>query len=228
MLAMTVRVMPHCWRARLDLPRGVTEMDPSSMVMVTSSVAVKLLASLGPLISMVCPESVAETPSGRATGCLPIRDMSGPPSKYRAEHFAADIGGARGCIRHHTLGGGDNRHTETLADLRDVLDAHVDAAAGGRDPGHLANDGRALVILEADLDAGMPVGPRHHLVAADVAFGLQHLEHALAQLGGRGDDGGLAAHLPVADPGEHIADRIVHISALLTSSTSRRRATARQ
>src|SRR6056297_3753015 len=158
MLAMTVRVMPHCWRARLDLPRGVTEMDPSPMVMVTSSVAVKVLASFGPLTSMVWPESVAVTPSGRATGCLPIRDMSGPPSKYRAEHFAADIGGARGCIRHHTLGGGDNRHTEALADLRNVLDAHVDAAARLGDPFHLMDDGRTLEILEADFQFRVSLG----------------------------------------------------------------------
>jgi hypothetical protein len=58
------------------------------------------------------------------------------------------------------------------------------------------------------------------LVTPDEAFRLQHVEHAAAQLGGRCADARLAAHLRVADAGQHIAEGIVdaHI-ALLTSST---------
>jgi hypothetical protein len=74
-----VRDMPHCWRARLDLPRGSTVTALSATASVTSSVAVKLRAPLGPFTSMVWPETEADTPDGSSTGRLPIRDICHSP-----------------------------------------------------------------------------------------------------------------------------------------------------
>jgi hypothetical protein len=117
-----VRDMPHCWRARLDLPRGVTVTVLSATASVTSSVAVKLRAPLGPFTSMVWPETEADTPDGSSTGFFRY-ETSSPPSEHGAEHFAADIGRRAPRIRHHALGRRDDRHAQALTDLRDVLDA---------------------------------------------------------------------------------------------------------
>src|SRR5581483_9659429 len=61
-----------------------------------------------------------------------------------------------------------------------------------------------------------------HRVGADVALGLEHFEHALAQLRVRARHLALVAHLRVADARQQIAERIVHghRATLLTSSTS--------
>src|SRR5690606_14097262 len=103
----------------------------------------------------------------------------------------------------------------------DVLDAGIDAAAWRRDALDLADHRRALEVLQADFQLRLATGRRNLLVAADVAFVLQDVEHPGAQLGSRRADGGFATHLRVADAGQHIAERIVHrhTSVLLTSST---------
>src|SRR5690606_2304426 len=44
--------------------------------------------------------------------------------------------------------------------------------------------------------------------AADIAFGLEDIEDAAAHRGGRRHDGVAAAQLRVADPGQHVPDRI--------------------
>ena len=70
--------MPHCWRARFEVPRGFTVTAPSSTAIVTSSVAVNARVPFGPFTSTVCPETVAVTPPGRSTGFLPMRDIAPP------------------------------------------------------------------------------------------------------------------------------------------------------
>src|SRR5919112_5341916 len=118
------RDIPHCWRARFDAPRGVTVTAPLSCAMVTSSVALKDSVPFGPFTAMVWPSIVALTPDGSGTGFLPIRDMEAS-SEHGAEHFAANVGGACMRIGHHAPGGRDDGDAETLAHLRQVLDAHV-------------------------------------------------------------------------------------------------------
>ena len=95
-----------------------------------------------------------------------------PSLEYGAEHFAANILAARACVRHHALGRGDDRHAETLTDLRDVTNAHVHPAAGLGDPLELANDGLAFVVLEADLDCGVAAVVLGFFKTADIAFVL--------------------------------------------------------
>src|SRR5690554_2083311 len=61
----------------------------------------------------------------------------------------------------------------------------------------------------------MAVDTSRALKAADIPFVRQNRENALAHFGGRGHHGGFAAHRCVADPREHIADRIIHFKSPL-------------
>src|SRR6056297_755710 len=220
--------MPHCCRARLDPPRGVTFRTSSSSLMSTSSVAVKLRTPFGPFTSTVWPETVA-LPSGvSATDRLPIRDITAS-SEHGAQDLAADVVGAGLGVGHDAPRGRHDGDAETLTDLRQFLDAGIDPTAGLRHPLDLADHRGAVVVLQRDLEVLVAVGVLDGLVASDETFGLQDLEDALAHLRGGGADGRLAAHAGVADAGQHVAERIVHEHGpLLTSSTSPCRGSGRR
>ena len=64
------------------------------------------------------------TPSGRATGIFPTRDITDSfPLGDVAQHFAAHARGARLAIGHHALGGGDDGNAHAVHDLGDVVAA---------------------------------------------------------------------------------------------------------
>src|SRR3546814_8817104 len=92
--------------------------------------------------------------------------------------------------------------------------------ARGRHTVERADDRLAFVVLELDADVAL-VGFLLQLVATNVAFLLQHLEHVHTQLRGRAVDRRLVRLLAVADTGQHIAKGIgkSHARILLTSST---------
>src|SRR6059058_868044 len=69
--------------------------------------------------------------------------------------------------------------------------------------------GLALEIFELDAQALLP-GKLFFRIAADVAFALEHVEDAHAQVRRRGQDRVLARLLAVADAGEQITQRIGH------------------
>src|SRR5574343_1697430 len=82
---------------------------------------------------LICSaEMVTSTPCGTTTGIFPTRDIVCLSLRLGdvAEHFAADTGLTCLAVGHHTLGGGDDRHTQAIHDLRDVVAALVDAQAG--------------------------------------------------------------------------------------------------
>jgi hypothetical protein len=85
----------------------------------------------------------------------------------------------------------------------------------------LADHRRAVEILELDLELGAAVAVFQRRVVADIAFALEHVEHALAQLRARRRHLRFGAALGIADARDHVADRIVqiHRRKLLTSST---------
>src|SRR5262249_8311482 len=105
-------------------------------------------------------------------------------------------------------------------DARQGLDRGVDPAPRLRYPRDLAYHGLAVEIFQLDIELGAAVAEFGGGVAADVAFVLEHVEHARAQGRARGRYLGLVAHLRVADAGDEIAERIVqsHRALLLTSS----------
>ena len=73
---------------------------------------------------------------------------------------------------------------------------------------------RAFEILQLDLEFLAALGFDFAEVA-DVAFVLQHLEHARAQRRSRSRQLRAAAHLRVADAGDQIADGIVDVHLIV-------------
>src|SRR5262249_555259 len=213
-------------RARLVSLRGSTLIEPLSSLAETSAGSTSSRAPFGPFIFTVWPSTLAVTPDGMATAFLPIRDMVVPfASEHREQDLAADIAVPPRVIRHHALRRRHDGDAEAVVDARQVARRRVDAPAGLRHAGDLADHRRAVEILELDLDLAAPIAVRDGGVAADVALGLEHLEHALAQLRGGGRDLRLRPLLRIADARDQIADRISHRhgAPLLTSSTSRGR-----
>src|SRR5712671_3216126 len=123
-LATRVRDVPHMARARLVSVRGSTLIAPSSIFTTISSGTTNCRAPFGPFIFTVWPSTLAVTPDGIATAFLPMRDMAAL-SEHRTQDFAAHIGVAGGMVRHHALGGRDDRHPEAVVDARQVLHRHV-------------------------------------------------------------------------------------------------------
>src|SRR5271166_1168905 len=227
-LAIWARVMPHMARARFSSLCGWTCTAPASIEIDTSSGAVNLSSPLAPLTAIVWPSTLAVTPEGMGTGFLPIRDMTqfrffGGPSEDGAEDFAADIVLAGGVVGHDALRRRDNRDAEAVADARHCVDGRIDAAARLRHALDLADDRLVVEIFQLDLELRAAIAVIGGRIAADVAFGLEHIEDLLAKGGAGRRHLAALAHLRVADPGEHVAKGIVHRHdpCLLTSSTRR-------
>src|ERR1700751_5854325 len=194
-------------RARLVSLRGSTLMLPLSSLATTSAASTSSRAPFGPFILTVWPSTLAVTPDGIATAFLPIRDMIVPfVSEHREQDLAAAIGVARGVIRHHALRGRHDGDAEAVVDARQVAHRRVDAPAWLRHAGDLANHRGAVEILELDLDLAAAVAVRDGGVAADVALGLEHLEHAFAQLRGRRPPLRLRPLVRIADARDQIPD----------------------
>src|SRR5579883_414412 len=144
-----------------------------------------------------------------------------PLLEYPTEDLAAHIRFASGVVRHHPLGSRKDCDPEAVVDARQILHRSIDAASGFRHPLDGANDRRTVKILKLNLEFSAPVAALQCRIVADIAFALEHIEHALAQLRARSRHFRLGAALGVADAGDHVADWIVqvHRRQLLTSST---------
>src|SRR2546421_12809599 len=92
MLLTKARVVPHIARARFDSSFGAIVTAPSAIVAVTSLPTASESVPFLPLAVRIWPARSTETPSGIATGCLPIRDIAAS-SEYPAQDLAADLGG---------------------------------------------------------------------------------------------------------------------------------------
>src|SRR5205085_2153104 len=151
------------------------------------------------------PSVVAVTPEGSGTGRFPIRDIL----EYLRQDFAADIVFARLGVRQHAARGRYDDRAEAVADARQLPRRRIDAAAGLRHARQMLDRRLALEIFELNAQALLPrklfLG-----IAADIAFALEHIEHARAQLRRRRQDRILARLLAVADAGEHVTQRIGH------------------
>src|SRR5205085_8799106 len=123
-------------------------------------------------------------------------------------------------VGQNALGRRDDGDAEAVPDPRQVLAARIDAAAGLGDAADVLDGRAALEIFKLDAQA-LVVAQRLFDVAADIAFPLQHVEDAGAQLGRRAHHGVLARLLAVADAGEHVTQGIGQWHDLyLTSWTS--------
>src|SRR3546814_8509463 len=63
-----------------------------------------------------------------------------PPLEHSAEHFAANTSSPSSPISHHTLVGGDNRHTQTAPYFRQLVNGFVLAQARTPYALHLLDD----------------------------------------------------------------------------------------
>src|SRR5262245_18094892 len=96
-----------------------------SILMPGLSASVRL--PFAPFSATEASATVAVTPCGRSTGFLATRDMTTPASGNDAQHFAALAGGARLCIRHHTLRRRHDHRAHAAEDLRQLGATAVNA-----------------------------------------------------------------------------------------------------
>src|SRR5690348_11236180 len=135
-------------------------------------------------------------------------------SEYAAEDFAADIGGAGLVVRHDAARRRQDGDAQPVIDARQVSDLGIDAPTGLRHAGDLADDRLAVDIFELDLELGDAVAYLLALISPDITLALQHFQHIGAESRRRRLDDGLVCPLPVANAGQHIAERIGHRHSL--------------
>src|SRR5690606_17459412 len=205
MLLRIARVVPWCARASRSRPerRFSTVMLPSSTTTPTSGRCSNVSVPFGPLTVTTRAFVSTVTPSGTAIGFLPMRDMfrssdGAERSGHRAQDLAADALGAALALGEHALVGRDHGDPEAAAEPREVVDAarppapRRAGAGGGREQ---------LLGLGA---------VRVHLVVADVALALQHVEDAHLHRTAGARAGGVLRAQGVADPRQQVRDRVGH------------------
>src|SRR5262249_19271347 len=130
--------------------------------------------------------------------------------EHGAEDLSAHVVVAGVVIGHHALGRGQDRAPEPVVDARTLLHRGVDPPPRLRHPRNLADHRLAVEIFQLDLELAAAVGMLDRRVAADESLGLEHVEHAHAQPGGRRRHLRLVAHLRIVNAGNHVAERIDH------------------
>src|SRR6185436_18460571 len=153
------------------------------------------------------------TPLGTAMIFLPILDMMEFPDV--AEDFAADARLDRFAAGHDAARRGQDARAEAGEDVRDVVTTEVDAASRAADALDAGDDLLAArpVLQDHAQDAlRLAVLRLDHLVALNVAFALQDLRNLHLQARQRHIDARMPRLGRVADSGEHVCDRVSHIS----------------
>src|SRR5690606_14981612 len=119
------------------------------------------------------------------------------PLEYGAEDFATDTGGTSSTISHHTLVGGNDRHTQPTTYFRQLIDGLVLTQARTTGALELFNDRTAFEIFQ--LDGQQRLGFAAHLETRNVTFVLQNVGNCHLQLRGRHAYDGLFSHLGITD-----------------------------
>src|SRR5690606_35574328 len=217
MLLRIARVVPWCARASRSRPerRFSTVMLPSSTTTPTSGRCSNVSVPFGPLTVTTRAFVSTVTPSGTAIGFLPMRDMfrssdGAERSGHRAQDLAADALGAALAIGEHALVGRDHGDPEAAADPRELVDAAIPPAPRLAEAGDVRDHLLALgAIAEIDADHALRA-VRVHLVVADVALALQHVEDAHLHRTAGARAGGVLRAQGVADPRQQVRDRVGH------------------
>src|SRR5690554_3782337 len=221
MFCSNARVVPHAARANLVSLVGLTTRPSDVSSTLTASIRSMLSSPLGPLAVTVRPLIVIVTPLTGATGFLPVRDilvqslsnrLTADPRpqalEHAAEYLATNIGSLGFVIGHHTLGGGEDRYTEAVGDLRNILHRGINPTARTRNALDRADDTFIVRVLQFDFVLGGTVLELGLRIAADETLGLEHIQHATTQGRSRSRNGILATLLGVTDTGQHVADGI--------------------
>src|SRR5690606_12700132 len=221
MLATSERTSPCIERARRESSWRSTRIWSPSWRTVTCSGTSRCSSPLGPFTVTVAPSMRTSTPPGTAMGAFPIRDISFP-SPDVAEDLTTDALATCLAVGHETPARGEHGDAEPTEDALDlvVLAVHPQARLGhptqaGDDP---APVGRVLHVDLQQLAGAL--GVVGHRVADDVALLLEELGQGLLLL--REGHDHLVVHrgVRVADPGEHVGDRVVHRHRRSPSVTS--------
>src|SRR6185312_595568 len=213
MLAIWARAEPHSMRARFVSFFGFSTTLPSLTAASTSSPTGTFKVPSLPLVVTMPPATSTVTPCGMEIGTLPMRDMDA--SENAAENLAADIGGAGFVVGHDAPRRRQDRDAEPVIDARQIGDARIDPPPRLRDTQQFADHRLAIHIFQLDLQLGDAGTDFLVLEAADIALALQHLQHIGPDSRRRRLDDRLMRLLTVADPGQHIPERIAHRHAVL-------------
>src|SRR6185312_677365 len=216
-LATSARVVPQAALACWVSFAGSNSMPCSVCLALTISIRVSDCSPFGPFTWTSRSLIVTVTPLTGATGFLPVRDISyasfgvivTPRLEDAAEYLATQVLRPGFMIRHHALGSRHDRHAKSRRDLRNILHRRIDPPARARHALDGADHRCVVGIFQLDLEGRGAVIAGPFGVAANEALGLEDVEHPPAQRRGRRRDRVPAAHLGVADAGQHIADRIV-------------------
>jgi hypothetical protein len=127
-----------------------------------------------------------------------------------ADDFAAHALHARLAVRHHAHGGRNDRHTQPVHHLRQGVAAPVDAKSRAGNPLEPLDHRPARVVLQADAQLRVPGAGGVDPEPFDVTLVLQHPRDRDLQLRRRHRDVGLFDALGVANPGQHVGNRITH------------------
>src|ERR1022692_884530 len=209
MLAISDRDRP-C-RARIS-PSSlglVTVIDPSAWVTSIGAATSRLRLPFGPFTTTSRPLMVTSTPPGTATGMRPIRDMADSLPDV-GEDFSAYALLVRRLVGHQAARRGDDRDAEAAEHPRQVVLArvHPQARLGHPlEPGNRALAGRPE--LERDHEALADFGILH-APARDVALLLEDLRDMHLDLRVRHGHGIVVCRIGIAQPGQHVCDRVGH------------------
>src|SRR5205085_9269931 len=118
--------------------------------------------------------------------------------------------GARLVIRQDPSRCRKNGNSEAIIYPREVDKFRIDPPAGLRYPRDLADHRFAVDIFQLDLQLGDP-GPDGFVTEAPyIPLAFQYFEHIRPEFRGRCRDHGLTCPLSIANPGQHISQRVAH------------------
>src|SRR5262249_13025109 len=133
-----------------------------------------------------------------------------------AEHFAADARLDRVAARHDAARRGEDARAQAAHDLRHVVAPEVDAPAG---PAHALEAGdhvlAARAVLQRQADHRALAVRLLQLEAGDVAFLLEDLGDFRLEARRRNVHALVPRAHGVADPREHVCNRVSHLSILI-------------
>src|SRR5262245_56267414 len=199
MLATNERVSPCSARtSRWSEARSTVSTLPSILIETPDGIDWDSLP-LGPSTLTVLPSTPIFTPCGIMMGFLPILDMVSALLPHVREHFAAQLLLATFPVCHDTTRRGEDRHTHTTEDRRDLVLADVDPPSRSRHP-HEAGDHLLVprAILQIDAQRAL-LRVLDEPVVLDEAFLFQQLGDLHLELGGRDVDFLMLGAAGVAD-----------------------------
>src|SRR5690349_20054 len=221
MFAMSDRVRPCGARCRSSSEGRSTVTVPFSTLTSMSGCSLRESSPLGPFTVIAGPFTVTVTPLGTGTGFFPIRDIVLGSLPDEGEELATGVRAPRLGIGHEPTRRAENRHPETVPHARNVADADVPAKPGARNPLELPDDRlSALRVLQHHAPHGAPVLRLQPPVVLNEVFLLQDAGDLGLHLRYRHVHAAMLRPARIADPREHIGDRIGHAHVVIPCSLS--------